>query len=90
VKGQPFIEAEKAAGHGVARACRLLKVSRAASCRRRSGALSSRAAADAAITEKITSILATTVSFGPTMTAPFGSTWRHSDGSMCPRFRRHR
>jgi GNAT superfamily N-acetyltransferase len=30
--------------------------------------------------------LATTVSFGPTMTAPFGSTWRHRDGSMWPRF----
>jgi hypothetical protein len=32
VKAQPFIGAERAAGHGVARACRLLKVSRAA-CR---------------------------------------------------------
>jgi hypothetical protein len=34
--------------------------------------------------------VATTVSFGPTMTAPFGSTWRHRDGSMWPRFKRHR
>jgi putative transposase len=56
VKVHPFIGAEKAAGHGVARACRLLKVSRAAYYQRRSGAPSPRAAADAAITEKITSI----------------------------------
>jgi putative transposase len=56
VKVHPFIEAEKAAGHGVVRACRLLEVSRAAYYRRRSGAVSPRAAADAAITEKITAI----------------------------------
>ena len=31
-----------------------------------------------------------TVSFGPTMTAPLGSTWWHRDGSMWPRFRHHR
>ena len=30
MKAQSFVGAEKAAGHGVARACRLLKVSRAA------------------------------------------------------------
>jgi transposase InsO family protein len=56
VKVHPFIEAEKAAGHGVQRACRLLKVSRAACCQRRCGAPSPRAAAGAAITEKITRI----------------------------------
>jgi transposase InsO family protein len=56
VKAHPFIEAEKAAGHGIARACRLLKVSRAAYYQRCAGALSPRAAADAAITAKITSI----------------------------------
>jgi transposase InsO family protein len=56
VRAQPFIEAEKAAGHGVQRACRLLKVSRAAYYQRRSGVPSPRAAADAAITEKITGI----------------------------------
>jgi transposase InsO family protein len=56
VKVHPFIEAEKAAGHGVARACRLLEVSRAAYYQRRSGVPSPRAAADAAITAKITGI----------------------------------
>jgi transposase InsO family protein len=56
VRAQPFIEAEKAAGHGVQRACRLLKVSRAAYYQRRSGVPSPRAAADAAITAKITGI----------------------------------
>jgi putative transposase len=56
VKVHPFIEAEKAAGHGAARACRLLEVSRAAYYQRRSGVPSRRAAADAAITRKITGI----------------------------------
>jgi putative transposase len=56
VKAHPFVGAEKAAGHGVARACRLLKVSRAAYYQRRSCAPSPRAAADTAITAKITSI----------------------------------
>jgi hypothetical protein len=56
VRGRPFIEAEKAAGHGVARACRLLKVSRAAYYQRRSGSPSSRAAADAVLAAKITEI----------------------------------
>ena len=32
--------------------------------------------------------MATTVSFGPTMTASCGSTWRRCDGSMWPRFGR--
>jgi len=35
VKVHPFIEAEKAAGHGVQRACCLLEVSRAAYYQRR-------------------------------------------------------
>jgi putative transposase len=56
VKVQPFIEAEKAAGHGVQRACRLLEVSRAAYYQRRTGAPSPRAVADAALSAKITSI----------------------------------
>jgi len=56
VKVHPFIEVEKAAGHGVARACRLLEVSRAAYYQRRTGVPAPRAAADAAITAKITSI----------------------------------
>jgi putative transposase len=56
VKAHPFIEAEKAAGHGVARVCRLLKVSRAAYYQRRNGAPSPRAAADAALSVKIARI----------------------------------
>jgi putative transposase len=56
VKAHPFIGAEKVAGHGIARACRLLKVSRAAYYQRRAGVPSPRAAADAAITARITSI----------------------------------
>jgi putative transposase len=56
VKADPFIGAEKAAGHGVARACRLLKVSRAAYYQRRNGAPSPRAAADAVLSAEITSI----------------------------------
>ncbi len=56
MKVHPFIEAEKAAGHGVQRACRLLEVSRAAYYQRRHGVPSPRAAADAAITAKITVI----------------------------------
>jgi putative transposase len=42
VKVHPFIEAEKAAGHGAARACRLLEVSRAAFYQRRNGVPSPR------------------------------------------------
>ena len=56
MKVHPFIEAEKAAGHGVVRACRLLEVSRAAYYQRRHGVPSPRAAADAALTAKITVI----------------------------------
>ena len=43
MKVHPFIEAEKAAGHSVARACDLLEVSRAAYYQRRSGVPSPRA-----------------------------------------------
>jgi putative transposase len=46
----------KAAGHGVARACRLLKVSRAAYYQRRNDVPSARRTADAALTARITSI----------------------------------
>ena len=56
MKAHPFIEAEKAAGHGVVRACRLLEVSRAAYYQRRAGATSPRAAADAVLSAKITDI----------------------------------
>jgi hypothetical protein len=49
VKVHPFIEAEKAAGHGIQRACRLLEVSRAAFCQRRTGAVCPRRAADAVL-----------------------------------------
>jgi putative transposase len=56
VKVHPFIEAEKIAGHGVVRACRLLEVSRAAYYERRHGVPSPRAVADAAITARITVI----------------------------------
>ena len=56
MKIHPFIEAEKAAGHGVVRACRLLEVSRAAYYQRRTGAASPRAAADAVLSAKITDI----------------------------------
>jgi transposase InsO family protein len=56
VKDWSFTGAEKAAGHGIARACRLLKVSRAAYYQRRDGALSPRAAADAVLSVKIASI----------------------------------
>jgi len=56
VRVDPFIEAEKAAGHGVARACRLLEVSRAAYYQRRAGIPSRRAVADAVLSTRITSI----------------------------------
>ena len=48
MKAHPFIGAEKAAGHGVARACRLLKVSRAAYYQRRAASPRAGRAADAA------------------------------------------
>jgi putative transposase len=56
VKAQSFVGAEKAAGHGVARACRLLKVSRAAYYQRRNGVPSARRTADVVLSERIASI----------------------------------
>ena len=56
MKAHPFIGAEKAAGHGVARACRLLKVSRAAYYQRLNGVPSARRAADALLSARITGI----------------------------------
>jgi putative transposase len=49
VKAQSFVRAGKAAGHGAARACRLLKVSRAAYYQRRHGTPSARRTAGAAL-----------------------------------------
>jgi putative transposase len=51
----PFIEAEKAGGHNVSRACALLEVSRAAYYTRRAGP-SPRAQEDAELTERITAV----------------------------------
>ena len=56
MKVHPFIEAEKAAGHGVARACRLLEVSRAAYYQRRSGRPSPRRTADIVLSARIAGI----------------------------------
>ena len=53
MKAQSFVGAEKAAGHGVARACRLLKVSRAAYYAARGGQLSDRDREDAGLTAHI-------------------------------------
>ncbi|MFD9377880.1 hypothetical protein ACFWBH_20445 [Streptomyces sp. NPDC059999] len=50
----PFIEAEKAAGHNVKRACELLQVSRTAYYARRNGVPGPRKVRDAELTEKIT------------------------------------
>ncbi|KPI17094.1 HTH-like domain containing protein [Actinobacteria bacterium OV450] len=52
----PFIEAEKTAGHSVKRTCELLKVSRAASYARRTGTPGPRAMRDAELTEQITAV----------------------------------
>jgi len=56
VKVDPFIEAEKAAGHNVAKACGLLEVSKSAYYERRNGAPSARTLSDAELLEKITAI----------------------------------
>ena len=56
MKVHPFIEVEKAAGHDVQRACRLLEVSRAAFYQRRTGVPSPRRAADAVLSAKIIGI----------------------------------
>lgn len=52
----PFIEAEKTAGHSVKRACELLMVSRAAYYARCSSAPGPRAVRDAELTERITNV----------------------------------
>jgi putative transposase len=56
VKVDPFIEAEKVAGHSVAKACGLLEVSRAAFYQRRTGAPSKRDVTDAELLEQIRAI----------------------------------
>jgi putative transposase len=81
VKMHPFIEAEKAAGHGVQHACRLLEVSRAAYYQRRHGVPSPRAVADAAITAKITVIHE--VSGGTYGSPRMHRALRKDEGVMC-------
>ena len=56
MKVDPFIEAEKVAGHSVKRCCELLEVSRAAFYERLDGTPSKRDLADAELTERITAI----------------------------------
>jgi transposase InsO family protein len=56
VKVHPFIEAEKAAGHNVAKACGLLEVSKSAYYERAKGVPSARQVSDAELTEKIIAI----------------------------------
>ncbi|MEU2835341.1 IS3 family transposase [Streptomyces lavendulae] len=52
----PFIEAEKTAGHNVKRTCELLEVSRTAYYARRNNNLGPRAMRDAELTEQITAV----------------------------------
>jgi putative transposase len=56
VKVHPFIEAEKAAGHNVKKACDLLEVSKSAYYERRRGVPSDREISDAELLEKIIAI----------------------------------
>ena len=56
VKVDPFIEAEKVAGHNVAKACGLLEVSKSAYYERRNGVPSARTLSDADLSEKIKAI----------------------------------
>jgi putative transposase len=56
VKVHPFIEAEKAAGHNVAKACALLEVSKSAYYQRAKAIPSAREVSDAELVEKITAI----------------------------------
>ncbi|HTW09133.1 MAG TPA: IS3 family transposase [Acidimicrobiales bacterium] len=56
MKVHPFIEAEKVAGHNVAKACELLKVSKSAFYERRNGVPSQREITDAELLEQITAI----------------------------------
>jgi len=58
VKADPFIEAEKTAGHAVNKTTGLLEVSRAAYYQRRNGAPSERQVTDAELTEQIKAICA--------------------------------
>jgi hypothetical protein len=54
MKLDPFIEAEKIAGHSVQKTCCLFEVSRAAYYQRRNGEPSVRAVTDAELTRQIT------------------------------------
>jgi len=56
MKLDPFIEAEKIAGHSVAKTCGLFEVSRAAHYQRRNGAPSARQVGDAELTKQIVAI----------------------------------
>ena len=56
MKLDPFIEAEKNAGHNVAKACGLLEVSKSAYYQRRNGAPSERDVTDAELLEQISAI----------------------------------
>ncbi len=56
MKVDPFIEAEKVAGHNVVKACGLLEVSRAAFYQRRNGAPSKRGVTDAELLEQIRAV----------------------------------
>jgi transposase InsO family protein len=56
MKVYPFVEAEKAAGHAVVKACDLLEVSRSAYYQSRNGTPSERELTDAELTEQITAI----------------------------------
>jgi putative transposase len=56
MKVHPFIEAEKTAGKGVERACRLLELSRSAFYARRNGTVSERTSTDATLTTEIRQI----------------------------------
>ena len=56
MKAQPFIEAEKAAGHNVAKACALLEVSKSAYYQRAKAIPSAREVSDTELLEKITAI----------------------------------
>jgi putative transposase len=56
MKLDPFIEAEKAAGHSVHRTCALFEVSKSAYYQRKNGAPSKRDVSDAELLEKITAI----------------------------------
>ena len=56
MKLEPFIEAEKTAGHNVAKTCGLFEVSKSAYYERRNGAPSKRDVSDAELLEQIKAI----------------------------------